>query len=135
MASILSWMKETREYLTPVLTTSSFIEKGILTPEEFVRAGDQLVHTCPTWKWQSGERGSRKSYLPADKQYLSTAGVNCYRRIAHLKQNTVDVDVDGGLAGDANEAWCAPEIKLQDEDEDDDGDAGTAPSVCSSAYR
>ena len=32
-----------------VLKDSKFIEKGILTPQEFVVAGDQLTHKCPTW--------------------------------------------------------------------------------------
>ncbi|RLN87576.1 hypothetical protein BBJ28_00005875 [Nothophytophthora sp. Chile5] len=40
-----------REYLTPVLTASSFEDKGLLTPEEFVKAGDLLVYKCPTWRW------------------------------------------------------------------------------------
>lgn len=31
--------KSTREYLTPVLTESAFHDRGMLTPEEFVRAG------------------------------------------------------------------------------------------------
>ena len=38
----LRFLKDTREYLTPVLTESAFLERGILTPEEFVRAGDHL---------------------------------------------------------------------------------------------
>lgn len=25
--------------------------RGVLTPEEFVAAGDQLVFRCPTWTW------------------------------------------------------------------------------------
>lgn len=32
------------------LKESKFIEKGILTPEEFVIAGDHLTHKCPTWR-------------------------------------------------------------------------------------
>lgn len=40
-----------REYLTPVLKESSFEDKGLLTPEEFVKAGDLLVYKCPTWRW------------------------------------------------------------------------------------
>ena len=39
------------EYLTPVLAASQFLEKGVLTPDEFVAAGDQLVFSCPTWSW------------------------------------------------------------------------------------
>ena len=35
----------------PVLKESQFAEKGVLTPEEFVVAGDNLVYKCPTWEW------------------------------------------------------------------------------------
>ena len=31
------------------LKESVFIQKGQLTPEEFVIAGDHLVHKCNTW--------------------------------------------------------------------------------------
>ena len=41
------------EYLTPVLNVSMFKERGVLTPEEFVAAGDLLVYKCPTWSWYS----------------------------------------------------------------------------------
>ena len=40
-----------RSSLMPTLATSAFIEKGVLTPEEFVAAGDELVAKCPTWEW------------------------------------------------------------------------------------
>jgi len=33
-----------------VLKDSKFLEQGVLTPEEFVIAGDQLTHKCPTWR-------------------------------------------------------------------------------------
>ena len=104
-----------------------YLSQGILTPEEFVKAGDQLVRNCPSWQWVSGDSDKLRSYLPSDKQYLVTRGVNCVKRIAQLKQNTVDVDIAGGLAGDGNEAWCATELKasgdtdtgVDAEDEDD----------------
>jgi ubiquitin-like-conjugating enzyme ATG3 len=32
------------------LKESKFLEKGILTPEEFVLAGEHLTHKCPTWR-------------------------------------------------------------------------------------
>jgi len=35
--------------LMGTLKDSVFIEKGMLTPEEFVQAGDHLVHKCNTW--------------------------------------------------------------------------------------
>ncbi|KAG6583157.1 Autophagocytosis associated protein [Phytophthora cinnamomi] len=76
-----------REYLTPVLTESSFEDKGLLTPEEFVKAGDLLVYKCPTWRWESGEPSLRRSYLPADKQFLVTRNVPCRRRVTALEQS------------------------------------------------
>ncbi|KAF1774177.1 Autophagy-related protein 3, C-terminal [Phytophthora cactorum] len=76
-----------REYLTPVLTESSFEDKGLLTPEEFVKAGDLLVYKCPTWRWESGDPSLRRSYLPADKQFLITRNVPCRRRVTSLEQS------------------------------------------------
>lgn len=32
------------------LKNSKFMEKGVLTPEEFVMAGDHLTHKCNTWR-------------------------------------------------------------------------------------
>jgi len=54
------------------LQESKFKETGVLTPEEFVIAGDFLVHHCPTWKWDPGDKSKTKPYLPADKQFLIT---------------------------------------------------------------
>ena len=30
-------------------------QKGVLTPEEFVAAGDLLVDKCPSWSWEAGD--------------------------------------------------------------------------------
>ena len=57
------------ESFTPVLKETRYRETGVITPEEFVAAGDHLVHHCPTWHWVGG--GAR-DFLPADKQYLET---------------------------------------------------------------
>lgn len=103
-----------------------------MTPDEFVRAGDQLVRNCPSWQWASGDADKLRSYLPRDKQFLMTQRVNCVKRIAQLKQNTVDVDVAGGLSGDGNEAWCATELRAPG-DADTDADAEEDAVVISTA--
>lgn len=77
---------------------SKFRETGVLTPEEvayssistfilshfkiycsclqFVAAGEHLVHHCPTWKWQSGDKTKAKDFLPNEKQFLVTKNGN-----------------------------------------------------------
>jgi ubiquitin-like-conjugating enzyme ATG3 len=91
--------------------------QGVLTPQEFVAAGDSLIAACPTWTWSSGVPGKIKSYLPSDKQYLVTRGVPCYHRIQELDASTqVNQMLD-------NE-WCAPSLKAartSTESEDVDG--------------
>lgn len=87
-------------------TVSCFKQKGFLTPEEFVQAGNVLVHSCRTWQWESGDaaaalpyvpqslamqtRRLRLShctcrYLPKDKQFLVTSNVPCRKRARGLK--------------------------------------------------
>lgn len=74
------------EYFTPVLKQSKFKQTGVLTPEEFVIAGDHLVHQCPTWSWSpASDPSMRKSYLPADKQFLVTKSVPCYKRCKDIE--------------------------------------------------
>ncbi|KAH9647810.1 Autophagy-related protein 3 [Citrus sinensis] len=69
--------KGTVEKITSHRTVSAFKEKGVLSVSEFVLAGDNLVSKCPTWSWESGEPSKRKSYLPADKQFLITRNAKC----------------------------------------------------------
>ena len=66
---------------------SKFYEKGILTPEEFVKAGDYLVMKCPTWKWCSAKENMVNKYLPKDKQYLLTRVRSKLRASDYLKKN------------------------------------------------
>lgn len=75
------------EYFTPVLKESKFHETGVLTPEEFLAAGDHLVHHCPSWQWASGSEASLKDYLPKEKQFLITRNVPCYKRCSQMMAN------------------------------------------------
>jgi ubiquitin-like-conjugating enzyme ATG3 len=85
MDEAMRLFRSAREYLTPVLTETAFLDKGQLTPEEFVRAGDHLMKTSPSWAWENGEQSKIKPYLPANKQFLVTRGVPSYYRISTLE--------------------------------------------------
>jgi hypothetical protein len=74
------------ESLMSTRTTSAFIDKGVVSPEEFVIAGDFLVAQCPTWSWQGGDPKNARSYLPAEKQFLVTRNVPCMKRAAAMEE-------------------------------------------------
>nr|ACO15619.1 Autophagy-related protein 3 [Caligus clemensi] len=88
------------ELLTPVLKESKFHETGVITPEEFVAAGDHLVHQCPSWKWSSGVEAG-KDYLPPDKQFLITRNVPCHKRCKQMMDYSSEQELI--LPGDDNE--------------------------------
>mmetsp|Transcript_27201 Transcript_27201/g.68073 ORF Transcript_27201/g.68073 Transcript_27201/m.68073 type:complete len:328 (-) Transcript_27201:53-1036(-) len=92
--------KGVAESLMSTRTTSAFIDKGVVSPEEFVIAGDFLVAQCPTWSWQGGEPKNARSFLPLDKQFLVTRNVPCLMRAAAMEEyaggeKMLDGDDDG----------------------------------------
>jgi len=110
MEEALRLFKSTREYFTPVLTSTAFYEKGMLTPDEFVRAGDHLVRTCPSWHWEGGEKSKERPYLPHDKQFLITHGVPSYSRVSTLHSSRIVEENVKGEMGEGGGDWCAPNL-------------------------
>lgn len=98
--------KSTREFLTPVLQESQFLERGMVTPEEFVRAGDQLVRSSPSWTWESGDEKSRRPYLPPNKQFLMTRSVPSLQRVAAMQSSTSYKESEEEGGSSSTEAWC-----------------------------
>lgn len=102
--AIHSIYKKTAEAVLPPLATSQFEEKKVLTPQEFVVAGDYLVRACPTWKWEAGDASKARNYFPQDKQYLVTRGVPCLSRASDIEK--YDPRSEFALGGD-DEGWVA----------------------------
>jgi len=106
-------------------TESQFIEKGVLTPKEFVEAGDQLVFKFPTWQWKPAPEGSEVSYLPKEKQYLITKNVPCTARVK---------DLDEAVSRNRTEGeWCLPGALVENRSQDDVPDLGADKSSSSRA--
>ena len=82
--------------LTSTLKESKFYEEGVLTPEEYIEAGDFLISKCPSWQWCASEEKLYDKRLPKNKQYLKT-NVPSYKRCSeYLKNNaTTEKIVEG----------------------------------------
>lgn len=91
-------------YLKPVSNVSSFFEKGILTPQEFVDAGDYLVHKFKTWKWQKAHDKRSVTYLPHEKQFLLMRNVPCRQRVRELNHLISDSKI-------VENEWVYPDYK------------------------
>eukprot|EP00392_Amoebophrya_sp_AT5.2_P011958 g12048.t1 len=92
--------------VTPVPTETKFIEEGVLTPQEFLQAGDQLCYKFPSWQWEKGKPNCRASYLPDEKQYLITKNVRCRERVRDLDASLQKLSM--------SDDWCLPPDTEQD---------------------
>jgi ubiquitin-like-conjugating enzyme ATG3 len=117
--SLFQRYKNVAEYFTPIQSISQFHESGTLTPDEFVQAGNQLIHTCKAWKWMGGNgqmndndnehindttttttsssssSTTTRPYLPADKQYLITRNVPSLQRAnMYVQKGSEEMDIE-----------------------------------------
>jgi ubiquitin-like-conjugating enzyme ATG3 len=92
----MQYLRNAREYWTPVLTQSAFLERGVLTPAEFVKSCDHFILCFPSWKWCSGDPNGSCSYLPKNKQFLITRGAPSYHRVTNsstiITKNNIEDD-------------------------------------------
>lgn len=115
-----------------VLKESQFAAKGVLTPEEFVEAGDMLVLRCPTWQWQAGDPSKARPFLPPDKQFLLTRNVPCQKRACTLGDGADDEKLIEAQGEDGDdEGWVATHTahaaKVVADDDAPDMDAPPQP--------
>jgi len=101
-----------KDKFTPLLKESRFYEAGVLTPEEFVQAGDFLVSKCPTWSWCGGVKDKKRNYLPDDKQYLITKNVPCIKRAKDMEY------VDEEMERIVEDEWIETYYQMQKENID-----------------
>lgn len=102
-----------REYLTPASHAANFKETGEISPQEFVEAGDYLVHKFPTWQWSPAAPGKQRDFLPKEKQFLVTRRVPSYVRATEYLGGSGAGD--GGAGGDLVEdedGWFATETPV-----------------------
>jgi len=125
--------------ITSVSTLSEFKE-GVLTPEEFLFAGEALVYRCPTWSWAAGDPKLAVPYLPPDKQFLITKNVPCLVRVvdierqaAHVKNESIHIEGESedwvGMVADTKEeildipsSTTVVHVQVEDNNDDDDDD-------------
>lgn len=87
------------ESISKVSTESKFRETGMITPEEFIAAGDHLVHHCPSWEWATGDESRIRNFLPREKQFLITRKVACTQRCKQMEYTGEEAVVEEDLGG------------------------------------
>lgn len=116
------------ESILPTLKSDSRFEEGILTPEQFITAGDELIYKCMSWNWVGCKKNEPgyKSFLPLDKQYIQIKSVPCEKR---AKETKYDTDTNNVLR-DIGDGWNtfkhnmnkSNKLNLKHNNDDDDDD-------------
>ena len=85
----------TKSFVPPPKETS-FFNKGILTPEEYIQveyilineAGNKLISMCGSWKWfPAVDPKYETQYLPKDKQFIGIQNIISKQRVKELIQS------------------------------------------------
>ena len=99
--------------------TSQFYEKGILTPYEFMEAGDRLIMANPIWSWQkAGSPALEEKTLAPEKQFLA-AQIISQKRLS-------DTGPQVGEMTTGKDGWTSIDVLMNDMKElkfDDETDA------------
>ena len=66
---------------------------GMLTPEEFVTAGDSLCAQLRIWRWARSAPGFEKTYLPHDKQFLTLSGAVASQRARDMETGAAGAEM------------------------------------------
>ena len=107
--------KNTAEKVMPTLKDNNFSKTGILTPDEFVKAGDYLVEKYPNWSWFNTQTGHKTmNFLPKNKQMLI-----CNRVFCNKNQNILLEEDSEGIIVARNVDDEKIETVKEDESEDD----------------
>ena len=100
--------------------SSQFFEKGILTPTEFVQAGERLILANPIWTWKKSEAGeTEEKSLPPNKQFLSARIISRSRASELDKEiNTCEQQKNGWTA--INLDKNIESLSLENKEKDDE---------------
>jgi hypothetical protein len=111
MQSLVNFAHAVGETITPVLTESAFMEKGVMTPDEFVAAGDKLVALCGTWQWCAPPTGPAIAARPAAARCRAlTRRCLALRAQGERRGGATPRLLAGGQAVPRHEARCEPSL-------------------------
>lgn len=129
--SLQTAFQAARAALTPVATSSSFLDTGMLTPDEFVTAGDHLCNQMRLWRWARSEPGYAKEYLPPDRQFLVLKGAICHQRAREIEgEGVTETAEDGDWITSGGPAPTEDDYAdLDAEEQESEGDEYIDPAV------